>query len=344
MEETGLSSAPQMEPMEPGAAERSTAKADLLLGETATGATDPEVTELRLEGFNGTMETWQRGNHDIIRVTPNDCRPDEEGEPVLPLVVVPGIHGDERIHWALMAFADEYKGPTVGIYYREHQGSHKLAEVETPMRHFRVPELELNRARELLNALDTLHIRRANVATESGGNARVEVAYAMRPDLFPNRWLDAPVGRDGRRYVGTHMSAAHIGLAAPRVRREERQNIDPLVKELASLAILPETRRPSPRAARTEQKAIAKMHHAKLNTHTAHDPAHTLVVSGDRRDPGIKVRRLRRHLPSEVNFIETDRGRHGWGQRRQPIREISQYFRKLADSHQRVYAPRHAKR
>ena len=287
------------------------------------------------DGFVATMETWQLNNRDVIRVTPDDIQPDATtGEPRLPLYVALGIHGDQRLHWALTAFAHEYGGPTVGILYRKPEGSARL--VSTPGYEYPVPELEANQADDLIAALDMLNITHANAFSESRGNTRIEIAAEKRSDLFVHRYHQDPVGHDGEGYVGAHQSAIRIAMAGLRSSLRRHEEVDPLVFELRAQGIPAMVPRHSMRVRRQEQKSVARTHHARLTEVAARNryaPGRSVTYVGDSGDVGIKTTKLRRRIEpiqttgNGVRYVEANKGRHGIGLRRTAVRHAAQHFR-----------------
>lgn len=305
---------------------------------------EPSLTEIpaptfstRIEtsdGFTGTMETWELGNRDVIRVTPDNIRTEPTtGEPALPLYVALGIHGDQRLHWALTAFAHEYGGSTIGTLYHKPEGSDRL--VTTQGFEYPVPELEANQADDIVEALRMLQIYRTNAYSESRGNARVEIAAVKEPDLFVHRYHQDPTGHDGERYVGTHRSAKRIGSAALRRRLRRNEEIDPLVAELQAQGIPARQPRHSMRVRRTEQKSVARMHKARLTdiaANMSYAPGRTATYAADIGDTGIVADKVRQRIEpiqatgNGVYYVETKKGRHGIGQRRTAVRDASQHF------------------
>ena len=307
----------------------------------STGVEIPPPTEVRQietsDGFAATMETWQLGNRDVVRVTPIGNEADTiRSEQPLPLYVALGIHGDRRLHWALTAFAQEYSGPTIGILYRRPEGSSRL--VTTSGYEPPVPELEAIQADDLIAALDMLHITQVNAYTESRGNTRVEVAAEKRPDLFAHRYHQDPVGHDGEGFIGTHQSARRIAMAGLRRKLRRNEEVDPLVSELRAQGIPSRKPRHSLRVRRREQKSVARTHHARLGdiaTKNQYAPARSVTYAGDVGDTGIIATKLRQRIESiqatgnGVRYIETNKGRHGIGQRRSAVRHAARHFRSL---------------
>lgn len=297
----------------------------------------PPTERSRLEladGFAATMDVWRLDNRDIVRVTPDSIRKDSgTGEPVLPLYVALGINGDRRQLWAQMAFAQEYGGTTIGIVYRKPRGTARL--VRTEGFEYPVPQLEANQADDLIGALDSLGIKRANVFTESRGNTRVEIAAEKRPDLFQRRYHQDPVGHDGAQYVGNHMNALRIVWQGLRQGRSRHEEVDPLFNELKSRGMGADHLRHSALTRRREQKAVARTHHARFNDIAArgnYAPERGVTYAGDVGDPGIRALRLRRYIEpiqatgNGVRYVETDKRAHGIGRNRRHVRKVSRHL------------------
>jgi pimeloyl-ACP methyl ester carboxylesterase len=159
---------------------------------------DPRV-DFEEKKFN-----FGRGEVSFMHATPEQIKKDAgTGEPVIPLLFVHGHGQDPKLERNLKRFAQTGRD-TFGVAYTDKRVSKDAKPREKEGVSVKVPPYQLEKADDMVEAMDASGIERADIVATSEGALRAMIAVAQHPEKFRNIVLVHPAGMDNRGFLETH--------------------------------------------------------------------------------------------------------------------------------------------
>lgn len=266
-----------------------------------------------------------RGEVTVMRVTPQEQKEDQTGKVLPPLVFVHGYGQGGTLKDNLALFAEEGERDVVGVAYTGKRklkiGSQEIAVGEDKVK---VPRYQVDKAHDIIDALDALHIENASIVGTSEGAFRAAIVAALDQDRIDHGILVHPagMGRDIVSTVSVRVMHQFAKNAARKLRERGGVERERRKKTLSG----------NPLQLFAEGWTVA---YGRI-AHLIPLLGKKLSVAAGEGDVIYSERRLRRKIKESDIFrlFVTKGGGHGIGQRRETVREILAVLEEMEDSQQ----------
>lgn len=301
-------------------------------GEKGEGASDNQSSE------NLITKDYGRGEIAILQVKPKDILKDADtGEDTVPVLFAQGYGGDTTLPWYLKAFAKTGRR-SVGVGFIGKRRNNSTRFVSKEGVKVKVPELESDRADDIIAAMDELGIEQTDLVAESAGALRAMVAIAAHPERFRNVVLIHPAGMDDNGSIMTHGHVVHHQLRSVMDPRLLTERFGRKTKRVTSDGNMLHSSEKGFRWIRAEQKTVAKSRfHELLPELKKHHPHLQFTIVADQNDYNFRPRRLKKVNGQHLFRFITSRWRgHGMGQKQERIEEVASLLQQMGKKEQKA--------
>lgn len=265
---------------------------------------------------------------EIVASAPSSVRLDEStGEPILPLIYIPGLGGDGKLPYHVKRLAETGQRQVVALSYGGRLGTERNERIETEGGDV-ISGVYQDRAEDLELLVDALALDRVEVAAQSVGAPTAVLLADARPNQVNRLGLFQPEGVD---------------MMSPRQRKiaAARELLNYLPGTARNKDIVKE-QKPEEQQMKTHIGLLGRLRNMQQQrrdifstrigeTIAGLDPRIQVAITADLHDdvyPADEIYRATSKLPHNVRFVATDwkRGKHAIGYSERAIEGVAATF------------------